>query len=102
MRCRSARAMARIRSAVVQSLEVRRHLAAEPFFNLSNSTLGSSPTSFVAMDGLVAFAATGATGTELYATDGTSAGTRLVKDINVGAGSSSPAELKFWRDRLYF
>jgi ELWxxDGT repeat protein len=36
------------------------------------------------------FAATNERGCELWVTDGTTAGTRLLKDINLGAGSSNP------------
>jgi ELWxxDGT repeat protein len=43
-----------------------------------------------------------ANGNELCATDGTSAGTRLVKDIQPGATPSSPTQLVGVGDRLYF
>jgi ELWxxDGT repeat protein len=42
------------------------------------------------------------TGTELYVTDGTTAGTRLVKDINPGLASSNPSELTDVNGILYF
>jgi ELWxxDGT repeat protein len=52
-----------------------------------SGALGS--TSF--LNGKLIFAGTTlATGTELYITDGTPAGTSLVKDINTGAASSAP------------
>ncbi len=41
-------------------------------------------------------------GTELWATDGTEAGTALVKDINPGPGSSNPQEFKVFNGKLYF
>lgn len=41
-------------------------------------------------------------GTELWATDGTEAGTRLVRDIFKGAGSSSPRELTPMGNNVYF
>lgn len=41
-------------------------------------------------------------GTELWATDGTEAGTALVKDINPGTGSSNPQEFKVFNGKLYF
>lgn len=41
-------------------------------------------------------------GQELWTTDGTAAGTRLVADIAPGADSSVPASLTVFRDALYF
>ena len=41
-------------------------------------------------------------GSELWATDGTEAGTQLVKDINPGEGSSLPMTLNVIGDLLYF
>ncbi len=43
-----------------------------------------------------------ANGDELYVTDGTAAGTHLLKDINPGAGNSSPRYLVVLGDKLYF
>ncbi|MBD2120122.1 ELWxxDGT repeat protein [Trichocoleus sp. FACHB-262] len=44
----------------------------------------------------------GASGTELWKSDGTAAGTALVKDINPGAGSSTPSNLTNVNGTLYF
>jgi ELWxxDGT repeat protein len=41
-------------------------------------------------------------GRELWKTDGTEAGTVMVKDINPGRESSSPAQLVVWNNALYF
>ena len=41
-------------------------------------------------------------GTELWVTDGTTAGTHLVKDINPGAASSSPTEAISGFGQLFF
>ncbi len=41
-------------------------------------------------------------GTELWKSDGTENGTALVKDINQGAGSSTPRSLLNWNGILYF
>jgi ELWxxDGT repeat protein len=41
-------------------------------------------------------------GRELWKSDGTSAGTVMVKDINPGRGSSKPAQLIVWNNALYF
>jgi ELWxxDGT repeat protein len=42
------------------------------------------------------------TGGELWSTDGTAAGTVLVKDINPGANSSIPTNFMVFNDKLYF
>ncbi len=41
-------------------------------------------------------------GSELWTTDGTREGTRLVVDLVAGAGSSTPSDLRIFRGRLYF
>jgi ELWxxDGT repeat protein len=41
-------------------------------------------------------------GTELWKSDGSTAGTVLVADINPGSGSSSPRDFTFVNDTLYF
>ncbi len=65
------------------------------------NTLGSYPYDFVDVSGLTYFTANdGKTGTELYVTDGTAAGTRLVKDLNPGSGSGASlygSKMFYWR-----
>jgi len=57
----------------------------------AGATNGSSPTSVVELHGQLLFEhRTASAGTELWRTDGTAAGTVLVKDILPGAESSSP------------
>lgn len=54
----------------------------------------SSPSNFTVFGNIVLFTAiTDAEGTELWKTDGTAAGTTLVKDINSGTASSLPSDL---------
>lgn len=52
--------------------------------------------------GFLYFAGEGIGGTELWRTDGTEAGTVLVKDIYAGAASSSPNSFYIYNDDLYF
>ncbi len=68
-----------------------------------NVTGHSTPHDFVAFRGKVYFSATDAThGTELWCSDGTSAGTRLVRDLVPGRGSSTPGSLRVVGDRVLF
>lgn len=57
----------------------------------AGSSLGSYPRFELLGDGRAIFAANdGSTGQELWITDGTKPGTKLLKDINPGEGSSNP------------
>ncbi|HEX2701770.1 MAG TPA: ELWxxDGT repeat protein [Acidimicrobiales bacterium] len=67
----------------------------------------SSPSNLTEFNGTLYFSAnsgssTGQTGTELWTSDGTAAGTVLVKDINTGTSSSSPANLRVVGSTLFF
>ena len=42
------------------------------------------------------------TGSELWVTDGTSAGTKVTKDLNSGRGNSSPSSLAVLDGKVYF
>lgn len=64
---------------------------------------GSDPTSFVEMNGYLYFTANEPSiGIELWRTNGTLAGTELVKDIKAGSGSSNPSNLFVYKGALYF
>jgi ELWxxDGT repeat protein len=64
---------------------------------------GSAPNEFVEFGGRLAFVADdGATGRELWISDGTAAGTTLLADINPGPGSSTPNHLIVANGALYF
>lgn len=67
----------------------------------------SSPSNFIAFQGKAFFTATDSTattgtGNELWMSDGTAAGTMLVKDIYPGTSSSSPFYLTILGDKLVF
>ena len=75
--------------------------------DINPGALGSSPTgpmAFLSSAPTVGyFAATSAaTGTEFWKTDGTAAGTVLVKDINTGPSSSSPRGFAVGLNDIYF
>lgn len=62
---------------------------------------GSNPTDFKILNGKIYFSANRTIdGRELWVSDGTAAGTQLVKDL--AAGSSSPTDFVVWNGNLYF
>ncbi|MCY1017757.1 ELWxxDGT repeat protein [Pyxidicoccus sp. MSG2] len=63
--------------------------------DIYTGAFSSNPTRFVPMNGALVFDANdGLTGQELWTSNGTPAGTRLLKDLQPGALSSSPRDLK--------
>ena len=92
---------------LVESLEGRRLLdgAATLVKDINTNTVTPfSNSSELVFVGSAAYFArtTSAAGSELWKTDGTAAGTILVKDINPGSASSSPAELTAYGGFLFF
>lgn len=68
-----------------------------------NENGDGNPQSGVEYNGKLYFAAgENVHGTELWVTDGTEAGTALVKDIYPGNYSSAPSNLTVYNDKLYF
>jgi ELWxxDGT repeat protein len=85
--------------------------AAEPLAALTPQPVGQAPgyvvdciqDTPVTMGGKVYFAATDfLTGLELWSSDGTASGTRLVADINPGFADSNPCYLTVLGNRVYF
>jgi ELWxxDGT repeat protein len=77
--------------------------------NIAPSIQDSSPAFFTAYKGEVYFSATDSEfpgpddqGAELWRTDGTAAGTEMVRDIRPGSGSSGPAFMTASGGILYF
>src|SRR5262249_25406034 len=84
------------RALGLESLENRALLSGTPQLlkNVNAATLGSSPGQIVQVGATIFFAADDGThGRELWKTDGTAAGTALVKDVNSGSRSSYPEYL---------
>lgn len=79
--------------------------AGEPYLvaDVGQTPRGSDPDSFVELDGRIYFSAYyPGSGRELWASDGTEEGTRMVADIVPGEGSSNPSQLTVFGDRLMF
>jgi ELWxxDGT repeat protein len=63
----------------------------------------SSPANLTNVNGLLYFTADdGVHGVELWESDGTAAGTKLVRDIYPGGTGSNPADLVAMNNKLYF
>lgn len=71
--------------------------------NISVAGASSNPTNFIDINGVVYFTADdGIHGIELWKTDGTAVGTKMVKDINEGNSGSSPNNLVNFNGTLFF
>ncbi len=70
--------------------------------DINAGTSSSSPTSLAVLGTKIVFAATAATGTELWTSDGTSGGTTLIKDINASTIGSTPADMVAIGSTVYF
>lgn len=75
----------------------------DPRVALAADSFAGAPGEFVAFGGLTVFVAEDKTaGRELWITDGTATGTRVLKDVNPGKASSNPAELTVIGPTLFF
>jgi ELWxxDGT repeat protein len=80
----------------LEMLEDRITLSLTPqmVLDINTTLLASNPSEFVAIGSTAYFAADdGVNGIELWKSDGTAAGTTLVKDINPGSAASNPSNL---------
>ena len=69
--------------------------------DIDESTFASFPDDITPTDGGFYFSAFTSAGIELWFSDGTEVGTRMVKDINRGGGGSGPSSLTMVSDRLF-
>lgn len=67
-----------------------------------STIFGSDPLNFILLQGKLLFTASDLYGREPWVSDGTSAGTELLKDIFPGESSSSPTWLSVVGDQLFF
>src|SRR4051812_7330089 len=84
---------AQTRRLLVEQLEERRVMTvdAQLISDIGPASVGSDPQDFTDVGGVTFFSATTpAAGRELWRTDGTAAGTKLVADIRFGVEGSSP------------
>lgn len=70
--------------------------------NVAGLPNGGSPSNFCLMNNKLYFNAFDGNGIELWTSDGTAAGTVMLKDINPGTTSSSPSRLTAIGNTLYF
>ena len=93
---------------VIESLEARALLSTSAAVLLKDlrpgtTTSGQGFTNATAVGSQVFFVnADGVTGDELWVTDGTRPGTKLVKDIRAGQYGSNPQDLVAFKGQLYF
>lgn len=87
----------------LEMLESRRLLAASLVMDIDALGTSSSPGNFDKIVNTLYFSATDVDhGTELWKSDGTEAGTVLVKDVNPDIHSSNPSQLTRAGGRMYF
>lgn len=69
----------------------------------TNKVLVDSPFQYVVLNSKIYFTGVDINnGKELWVTDGTDAGTQLIKDINIGTDNSTPRDLFVFNNAIYF
>lgn len=97
------RLASRLRGVQHERLEDRRMLAGMPQLLTAANAFNGPVTEIVAVGNVTYFvASTASQGSELWKSNGSAAGTVLVKDILPGAGGSSPHGLTNWNGTLFF
>src|SRR5437762_1737579 len=102
---RASHAGPRRRHLCLEVLEdrVTPSLTPQMVLDINTSTQSSNPSAMVAIGSTTYFTADdGVNGRELWKSDGTAAGTTLVKDINLGSGGSNLAYLTDVNGTLFF
>jgi ELWxxDGT repeat protein len=102
---RASHASRRRQRLGLEVLEERLTLSLTPqmVLDINTNTLSSNPSGIVSIGSTAYFAAdNGASGTELWKSDGAVAGTVLVKHINPGSAGSSPSNLTNVNSALFF
>ncbi len=98
-----ARTGSRVRAAIFEPLEARRLLSATVVADIVPGVGGSYPGKVHEVGGLNLFAASdNVHGFELWRTDGTAAGTRMVKDLVPGVIGSVPDSFVAFNGAAYF
>ena len=83
-------------------LERRRLLSAELLLDVNTAPGDALPSPMIEFKGALYASADGPHGQEIYRSDGTEAGSVLLKDIRPGAESSIPRDFRIAGDYLYF
>ncbi|MCX8037089.1 MAG: Ig-like domain-containing protein [Candidatus Sumerlaeia bacterium] len=88
---------------VVGTLQAQADGPASLLLDINSQPAGSAPKFFARFDSVVFFNAnTDLYGKELWKTDGTAAGTVLIKDIYPGESGSNPYNTVLWNGNVYF
>src|SRR5262249_18802008 len=100
---RRRRPWSRLPSTQIELLENRLVPSTFSPLDINVGSAGSSPSGLLALGNKVYFAASdGSTGTQLWVSDGTAAGTTRLTNVNTGGGGLNPTGLVAMNGDLYF